>query len=470
MPRPEPRRSAWEIDADERWRSCRAAALVLDCPLRPLRLRGLGHAGGTAAAEANSLGSSLHRGCRPWAVLTAGLPRNCRCPRRPGGASRSGTQRARRSARWGAGAGAPGAGADVVACRFWEKDGSEVMVPLGADGADFVRRLENLVEDIARAERLDPTLVGQTVEFAGDDLVEMSAVSEELIDSSISLDDGAKLVSNSRTLVVAAGCSAVYRKSYHGKSKPHEARELGRFVRMGQTRRGSYILPIVSPVATLDGGRDSSDDPGLFPEVERQFFPRRAIVTLAEGLGAIFRLCVQAGSMPSAEELNQAVVQGVSGDLCLALSQIIEAREVEDLSTRFRWSFAATPPTSASPELVFPKGSGEVVRRVGEQLRDQVNVFETVVYAYVSSLDRDVDDAIGTVKVRALIGPRSRPIKVTLPDNLYHVAVLAHDTKRRVMMSGTLERAAGRPLRMVVVDVFRIEEYLEDVAGDTSQR
>jgi hypothetical protein len=53
------RRSAWEVDSGERRRSCPAPALVPNCPLRPLRLRGLVHARGTTTTET----SSLERAC-----------------------------------------------------------------------------------------------------------------------------------------------------------------------------------------------------------------------------------------------------------------------------------------------------------------------------------------------------------------------------------------------------------------------
>jgi hypothetical protein len=59
---------------------------------------------------------------------------------------------------------------------------------------------------------------------------------------------------------------------------------------------------------------------------------------------------------------------------------------------------------------------------------------------------------------------------VTLPDPTYHIAVEAHDEKRRVVMSGNLVTASGQTLRMIDLYFFQLEEYLNWQDPDPSDQ
>jgi hypothetical protein len=57
---------------------------------------------------------------------------------------------------------------------------------------------------------------------------------------------------------------------------------------MGQTRRGSYIVPVISRLPILEP--EDEDDAVLFEDVTYQPFARTAMLRLAEGLTALREL------------------------------------------------------------------------------------------------------------------------------------------------------------------------------------
>lgn len=95
------------------------------------------------------------------------------------------------------------------------------------------------------------------------------------------------------------------------------------------------------------------------------------------------------------------------------------------------------------------------------RLRDTVRVNERIVYGRVTGIDRDEFETEGLVTVRALVGTRARPIRVRLGADDFHVATLAIDQKRRIVMSGDLVELSGHTLTMNRVRYFRLEDTLD---------
>ncbi|WP_432928415.1 hypothetical protein ACQPZZ_02110 [Microbispora sp. CA-135349] len=181
---------------------------------------------------------------------------------------------------------------------------------------------------------------------------------------------------------------------------------------------------------------------------------------LADSLELIHKLIVERSHMPSKRELNAAVLQGVSSDACVALADLISNPASGELDVSFQWAVTAAPPRVGRDRLEFPAESAPAITEMGHLLKENVHIEERVIYGFVSSLDREPDDDEGTVKVKALIGGRMRPVKMVLRGPDYHNAVESHDLKQRVVVAGTLDRAGNGSLYMSRVDFFRADDYL----------
>src|ERR1022692_429692 len=249
-----------------------------------------------------------------------------------------------------------------------------------------------------------------------------------------------KVIGQAKELTIASACSAIVRKAFHGRSRPLKARQAANIVGMGHTRRDCFIIPLISPTAGLRPmvARQTLDlltlDVGLGHEED--YFSRRVVGVMASSLESIRNL-VTPSKMPSQDELQQAVlVEGLSADACDAAAEMISTPGAGHLDVTFRWALTASPLRSGYEAIDFPPESADAIRHVGSLLRQQVTVDDAVLYGYVVSLDRDASDPVGTVKVRAFVSGRVRPVKVTLNSDHYHVACEANDLRMRVVVTG----------------------------------
>lgn len=349
--------------------------------------------------------------------------------------------------------------------QFWSRPDDatqEVMVPLSVEGADFELRWGELVAILAKNERRSPDAVQTDLALARFDVFEIAARSPDS-DLSVSLDEGVQLVSAAKSLVVGAACSTLQRKPYHGRSQPNQARAQSRTIRMGQTRRGSYVIPIISPVSDVDESgvdRANRDVDSLLPDLDREMFPRRAMVTLVDSLSSVHRLTIEPQSEPSNAELVEAVGRdGVSSDVCEAVSMMLKADRSE-IAFAVRWALTTQRPNVRSSDaLIFPYEASDRVTRLASRLKDTAETGRQVIYGSVTNLSRGASDPTGEVTVQATFGGHVRRVLVTLADEQYHVASQANDARRPVVAAGTLERLPGRTYRMI--DVTQFEPQFE---------
>jgi hypothetical protein len=341
---------------------------------------------------------------------------------------------------------------------IWERGSREVLVPLNSEASDYLRRVRNFIEDIASGSDVSQEDVARELQYVEDDVINLRFEDDRPY---IPLADASRMLNGARDFAIANACSAITRKSYHGRSRPQEAKRYADTVGMGHTLRGSFIIPIVSPIGTMRTVvADADQEPLLDVQSERDYFPRRVTGMMADVLRQLQELAVERGDIPSSRELRQAVFGGLSADACSALAAMVSAPEVGDLDVTLRWALTSAPPRVGGDNLKFPKDSAGAIKEIGEILRRDVKVSDTVLYGFVSSLDRDPDDNEGVVKVKALILGRVRSVKMVLGPDDYHVAIEANDLKLRVVVAGTLVQSRTGNYSMSTVDLFRCDDYL----------
>lgn len=336
----------------------------------------------------------------------------------------------------------------------WQDERSQVLVPLLASSPDFVLRWSEMLEALALRFDTDPAGVILAVTKAGSDVAEFRAKGD--IDDSLPLGDAATLIESVRRAVQASANSALQPRSYFGHSIPDAARAHGRNVRMGQTRRGSYIVPVISRLPILRP--DDDEDAVLFDQVSYQPFARSAMLRLAQGLGAL-RDLTHGASRPTRSQITEAVGVGVSAELSEAVANTLEAESIGSLDVNFTW--AERMPASSAPDFVQLEGeAAEHLRDVTAILKGDPVVGRQTVVGYVKRLDRGEEDEVGKITLRALDNDKARNIRIELNDADYHIAGEANTERRMVSATGVLHREPGRALRFTQVDDFHLVESL----------
>ncbi|MFF1477028.1 hypothetical protein ACFVYD_05520 [Streptomyces sp. NPDC058301] len=343
---------------------------------------------------------------------------------------------------------APVSGGDVA--ELWRLPGPAdevVLVPMKPGAPDFAKRARILIQDLARVEYEDVQTVHDAIATVYNDVTDLRASHPSLSDGSIPLESGYELFVSAKRLRVASAAATIRRQG-HFRNFPTRARDQAREVRLGQTRRGSYIVPIISQARSPEDVYSPRQD-HIDVQVEETLFDRRVTATMSRALGVLEDMA-GADHEPTPSEINDSIGEGVSYELCQALAKVVNTESVSALDVAFNWSRVAAPPPGTPAHVEFNRDAIEIVDLVSEQLKTKVYTREHLIYGMVTDLSRHPDDDTGRVGVQTLIQRRSRTVWMDLPDRDYHTAVHCHDAGIPVRVSGTLTSPTGGLARMNV--------------------
>ena len=344
----------------------------------------------------------------------------------------------------------------------WQSGGAGVLVPMLTASPDFALRWSEMLSRLADSFGTDQAGVLLAVTKAGSDIAEFRASGQ--IDDSLPLGDASTLIDSVRRAMQASANSALQPRSYYGHSLPDAARDHARNVRMGQTRRGSYIVPVISRLPILQP--EDADDAVLFEDAAYQPFARSAMLRLAQGLTELREL-THGPEAPTRSRITESVGRGVSSELCEAVANTLETESITGLDVAFTWA-ERLPRSSGPASVLLESGSVDLVRQVGDILRGEPVVGPQTVVGYVKRLDRGEDDEIGRITLRMLDNDKARNVTLELNDDAYHIAGQANTDRRMVSATGVLHREPGRALRFSEVNDFHLLEDLTMFSPDNA--
>lgn len=341
----------------------------------------------------------------------------------------------------------------------WQYHATGVLVPMIRRAPDFTLRWSEMLNRLADSFKTDPAGVLLAVAKAGSDIAEFRASGQ--IDDSMPLGDASTLIDSVRRSIQATANSALQPRSYYGHSLPEMARDHANGVRMGQTRSGSYVIPVISRLPILQPEDD--DDAVLFTDVNYQPFARSAMLKLSEGLSAL-RDLTHGATAPRSSQIIEAVGAGVSSELCEAIANTLEAESISSLSVAITWA-ERVPASPTSSSVGLDSEAAPLLRHVGSVLRGEPIIGRQTVVGYIKRLDRGEDEELGRVTLRTLDLDKARNITIDLNDDDYHIAGEANTERRMVAATGILHREPGRALRFTEVDDFHLIQEIPGLFG-----
>lgn len=215
-----------------------------------------------------------------------------------------------------------------VVAELWSLPGPAdevVLVPMKPGAPDFAKRTQILLADLARIESQDARTVHDAVATVFNDVTDLRASHPSLSDGSIPLEAGYELFISAKRLRVASAAATIRRQG-HFRNFPTRAREQAREVRLGQTRRGSYIVPIISQARSPEDVYSPGQE-YIEVGVEETLFDRRVTATMSRALGVLEDMA-SAEREPTPSEITDSIGEGVSYELCQALSKVVNTDSV----------------------------------------------------------------------------------------------------------------------------------------------
>jgi hypothetical protein len=314
----------------------------------------------------------------------------------------------------------------------------DVFVPHHRDFADYERRLHDLVRILSAVEKRPEDAVIADLTTVAADVIRF-ALETTAADSSIPLVSALELFQRARDALRASAQATLDPRPYYTSRPPARVEAFLEGVRMGQTERGSFVVPVIAPLGTVEGGPDEI--------VDRTDAPWGRFVTakLAGALAAVEAAVIATRTQDELIPFVEHVQEGVNANLCTALSQISLITTDEEANTRgvgLTFSWARTRPLATPQRSVFSfaKADAPILADAAEFLKTLVPRRGVHVAGYVVRLERMEGESEGVIGIRGVVDSEERTVAVPLGPTDYARAIHAHEQGLPVSASGVLER------------------------------
>ena len=343
------------------------------------------------------------------------------------------------------------------------EDDASVLLPYNRRYRDYSLRLREALEVIADVQRVPyGEELGLEIASAVSDILFVRA-DQVTPDGSIPLSEAQNLLNGVGGLIAAAAWSSVRPRPTQKGRQPNAVKEfVADDVRMGHTRRGSFVLTIyarhrglpisLSPLETDSLALRPEDSPTNVDELELSF-TRHVMTTLASGLNATREL------FEASIDVDDAVELGVSDKLLGSMKLMSSYEGIRALDLSFRWSPGQSRHEPDVPSrVVVPRVDPRQIDEITKVLRKRPQVEHDSVVGQVIRLERAELEEAGIVVVDGFVGRTRRKVRVSLSGEAYRTAIHAHETRSPVVAEGdvTLEGRMwwlrGNPTLRLVLD------------------
>jgi hypothetical protein len=327
----------------------------------------------------------------------------------------------------------------------------KILLPLATDFSDFPQRFSETLRAIGAINGWSPTEVFQHITSAHADML-LIRLDQVQIEETIPLKQAdATLDAICQMLKYAAVTAASPGRLQRGGRLPGVVSAfLDDNIRLGHTKRGSFVFTVVSRLEEPVG----DVLPGL-EDLATASFSRVAMETLARGLESTRDLA--RGDRISA--LESPATWGLSAGLVESVEAIVAPDILRSVTLQFEWANANPEPRVGREPIRFEHSEIAALGRVHEVLlREEEPPRRETLFGYVISLARDgdalLDDEDGSAIISAEVNGRRRNVHMILSGPDHGLAIRAYARKKPLIVTGDLvfERRAWRLTGHIEVD------------------
>lgn len=325
--------------------------------------------------------------------------------------------------------------------------GKALFVPIDKTYVDYDLRLREAIESLSRHFGVAlPELSDKLLSARAD--IFFVRLDQNTADGTIPLSQATELIHSIEKMVRAAATTAANpRHSHVGKLPRGVNHFMEHDVRMGHTKKGSFIITVVARLDDEDAKppvkAKALDQVSTSEDIDRSEplpYTRRVMTTLSRGLQAVQRHVDRDSSQHLS--LDEALGEGVSLPLVRALRDIGSAETLKNLDMSFQWSPSEIVGTDVVDSIVLNRSELLELPSVEERLKRKIAPATETIMGQVASLERglpgDDGEDNGVAVISADVRGNLRRIRVPLTGNDYVWAIIAHHQKLVYSVEGTL--------------------------------
>jgi hypothetical protein len=319
--------------------------------------------------------------------------------------------------------------ASIWTLELAEGDNVEILLPLNPEFRDFSARMKEVLQNLEIVENRSQLEIITNLKTPLAEIVQISVNHSEIINGSIPISQGVQLFESAKKLMWSAASSAVQPKPYFKGGSFSEVTDYMQKLRLGHTKEGSYVLTIISPLKV--DNYQSSD-----------CFERKVTRTLFQALN-IISLAHEQKLSERESVLNEAIEEGVSANLCDALSQMIDNDSDPNLSFNLTCSKSLTHLYNIPLEIKLNKQVLSVITEVKNKLKSRK-----------STLGKNKKNILIDTRVLPLFS-KEEPLHSTIQGLVIKLEWFGGNEKAKVTIRASIEQEE----REVIIEVNR-KEYL----------
>lgn len=337
---------------------------------------------------------------------------------------------------------------DLGYAQVWSEPGQlgqsvqRILVPRDTQLDDYELRLSQALERISDVYAWTIGDLAEQIATISADLF-FVRVDQHMSDGTIPLRQGMALLENIDDMIRSAALTTANPFSSGRGRVPAIVNEfLNDDVRMGHTKRGSFIITVAARLdAPQTTQRDESHRGSDTTDERPVSFTRQVMTTLARSL-EVTKLVAEQD--PYAPDFDTAVDAGMKLPMVKALREMGSADGLRSLDMSFEWAPIEPQRETVSTKIDLPRETVLLLEEVSERLvrRDppqNVQLTGPVVELRRGADSRE-DDEEGDVVIRADVNNVWRKVTIALAGVDYDSAIEAHRKKFPLMVSGVLEK------------------------------
>jgi len=310
-----------------------------------------------------------------------------------------------------------------------ERDRSVVVVS-DQDDPDYEDFLLVLLARLCDIERRDTVSILNDILLAGRDTLVLRVAAPAVTAGEVPISYGTELFGGVRDLLVASGRSLGDTRANFAGPTPESVMELLDRMTFGETKRGSYVITVRTPV---DQQLALSDAPAMLA-LERR--------TIARTMEAVAAAQAAGDHLDDEETLDESIEHGLSAQLCNALTRIDPATTGVTVELAAEWAEGLPSPAAHVPRTVALHSADFAhLRYLGEALGKLLPEDDFHLDGWIKEIKYDaLWESRGTVTVEGRLRGRRRDIRLELEGPAFSEAhrLAGHG---HVIAVGTLEKA-----------------------------